>query len=135
MSPSHPGGSDGTASARMPSGPAQTAARHTTVNAEAAVFIVMIATECAPAAQAGGLGEVIFGLSRELELRGHTVEIIIPKYDCMHYDQISGLTVTHEDLWVPCGSGGFTAGGASSLIRTHRTTSSTGGTCMARPTM
>ena len=37
---------------------------------EAAVFIVMIATECAPAAQAGGLGEVIFGLSRELELRG-----------------------------------------------------------------
>jgi starch synthase len=70
------------------------------------VFIVMIATECAPAAQAGGLGEVIFGLSRELELRGHTVEIIIPKYDCMHYDQISGLTVTHEDLWVPW-YGGF----------------------------
>jgi starch synthase len=90
----------------MPYGPPLTAARHTTVNGDAAVFIVMIATECAPAAQAGGLGQVIFGLSRELELRGHTVEIIIPKYDCMHYDQIFGLTVTHEDLWVPW-DGGF----------------------------
>ena len=44
----------------------------------------MVASECAPAAQAGGLGQVIFGLSRELELRGHAVEVIIPKYDCMH---------------------------------------------------
>jgi hypothetical protein len=33
------------------------------------VFVVMVATECAPVAQAGGLGEVVFGLSRELELR------------------------------------------------------------------
>ena len=61
----------------------------------------MVATECAPVAQAGGLGEVVFGLSRELELRGHAVEIIMPKYDCMRYDQIFGLSVTHQDLWVP----------------------------------
>ena len=60
------------------------------------MFVVMIAAECAPVAQAGGLGQVIFGLSRELELRGHAVEIIMPKYDCMHYDQISGLTVAHQ---------------------------------------
>jgi len=101
MSPSHPGGSEGTALARMPPGPPLTAARRTTVNGEAAVFIVMIATECAPVAQAGGLGEVVFGLSRELELRGHAVEIIMPKYDCMRYDQIFGLSVSYEDLWVP----------------------------------
>jgi len=56
------------------------------------MFIVMVATECAPVAQAGGLGEVVFGLSRELELRGHAVEIILPKYDCLRYDQIDDLT-------------------------------------------
>jgi starch synthase len=38
------------------------------------VFIVMVASECAPLAQAGGLGEVVFGLSRELEQRGHAVD-------------------------------------------------------------
>jgi starch synthase len=65
------------------------------------VFVVMVASECAPVAQAGGLGDVVFGLSRELEVRGHAVEIILPKYDCMRYDRIAGLTVTHEDLWVP----------------------------------
>jgi starch synthase len=65
----------------------------------------MIASECAPVAQAGGLGDVVFGLSRELELRGTAVEIILPKYDCMRYDRIYGLTVAYEDLWVPWFSG------------------------------
>ena len=65
----------------------------------------MIASECAPVAQAGGLGQVVFGLSRELELRGHAVEIILPKYDCMRYDQIFGLSVAYRDLWVPWYSG------------------------------
>src|SRR5512135_2516975 len=61
----------------------------------------MVASECAPVAQAGGLGDVVFGRSRELELRGHAVEIVLPKYDCMRYDRIYGLTVTYSDLWVP----------------------------------
>ena len=65
------------------------------------MFIVMIASECAPVAKVGGLGDVVFGLSRELELRGNAVEIILPKYDCMRYDQIWGLQVTYQDLWVP----------------------------------
>ena len=72
---------------------------------ETAVFVVMVASECAPVAHAGGLGQVIFGLSRELELRGHAVEIIMPKYDCMRYDQIFGLTVAYQDLRVPWYSG------------------------------
>ena len=42
------------------------------------MFIVMIASECAPVAKVGGLGDVVFGLSRELELRGNAVEIILP---------------------------------------------------------
>lgn len=65
------------------------------------MFVVMVASECAPVAKVGGLGDVVFGLSRELELRGHAVEIILPKYDCMRYDQIWGLQVTYADLWVP----------------------------------
>jgi MmyB-like transcription regulator ligand binding domain/Starch synthase catalytic domain len=70
-----------------------------------ACFVVMIASECAPVAQAGGLGEVVYGLSRELELRGHAVDVVIPKYDCMRYDQICGLTVAYEGLRVPWHSG------------------------------
>lgn len=61
----------------------------------------MVATECAPVAKVGGLGDVVFGLSRELEVRGNDVEIILPKYDCMRYDQIWGLQRVFDDLWVP----------------------------------
>jgi len=68
---------------------------------EAHLFIVQIASECAPAAKVGGLADVIYGLSRELEIRGHAVEIILPKYDCMNCDTIWGLTITYQDLWVP----------------------------------
>ena len=61
----------------------------------------MIASELAPVAKVGGLGDVGFGLSRELEIRGNSVEIILPKYNCMRYDHIWGLQVTYQDLWVP----------------------------------
>ncbi len=63
--------------------------------------IIMITPECAPIAKVGGLGDVVQGLSRELETRGNSVEIILPKYDCMRYDRIWGLEKTYEDLWVP----------------------------------
>ncbi len=56
------------------------------------MYIVQIASECAPVIKAGGLGDVVYGLSRELETRGHTVEIILPMYDCMRYDHIWGFT-------------------------------------------
>ncbi len=69
------------------------------------MYVVMVASECAPVVQAGGLGEVVFGLSRELEVRGHAVEIVLPKYDCMRYGEISDLCVSYEDLSVPWYSG------------------------------
>ena len=47
------------------------------------MYIVQIASECAPVAKVGGLADVIFGLSRELEIRGNEVHIILPKYDCI----------------------------------------------------
>lgn len=65
------------------------------------MYIVMVASECAPVAKAGGLGDVVYGLSKELEIRGNHVEIILPKYDCMRYDHVWGLQVSYEDLWVP----------------------------------
>jgi len=65
------------------------------------MYIVQIASECAPVIKAGGLGDVVYGLSRELETRGHTVEIILPMYDCMRYDHIWGLHDAYRDLWVP----------------------------------
>lgn len=61
----------------------------------------MVSSECAPVAKVGGLADVVFGLSRELEIRGNAVEIILPKYDCMRYDQIWGLNLAMHDLWVP----------------------------------
>ncbi|MBD2091783.1 glycogen synthase GlgA [Microcoleus sp. FACHB-1515] len=65
------------------------------------MYIVQIASECAPVIKAGGLGDVVYGLSRELETRGNTVEIILPKYDCMRYDHIWGLHEAYRDLFVP----------------------------------
>jgi starch synthase len=43
------------------------------------MYITMISPECAPVAKVGGLGDVIQGLSKELSIRGHAVEIILPK--------------------------------------------------------
>jgi len=69
------------------------------------MYIVMIASECAPVSKVGGLADVIYGLTRELELRGNSVDIILPKYDCMRYDHIWGLHLVYHDLWVPWGQG------------------------------
>jgi starch synthase len=65
------------------------------------MYIAMISSECAPVAKVGGLGDVVQGLSYELSIRGHHVEVFLPKYDCMRYDRIFGLTRTYSDLWVP----------------------------------
>jgi starch synthase len=65
------------------------------------MYVVMLASELAPVAKVGGLGDVVYGLSRELELRGNAVEIILPKYDNMRYDHIWGLTRAYENLRVP----------------------------------
>lgn len=69
------------------------------------MYVVQIASELAPVAKVGGLADVVFGLSRELEIRGNDVEIILPKYDCMRYDQIWGLQPCFHDLWVPWAGG------------------------------
>jgi len=70
------------------------------------MYIVMISSELAPVAKVGGLADVVFGLSRELEIRGNDVEIILPKYDCLWYGEIWGLQKT-SDVWVPWMGGGI----------------------------
>lgn len=47
------------------------------------MYIVQVASEVAPVAKVGGLADVMMGLSRELKWKGHRVEAVIPKYDCI----------------------------------------------------
>ncbi len=65
------------------------------------MYIVQIASECAPVIKAGGLGDVVYGLSKDIQTRNHTVEIVLPMYDCMRYDHIWGLHNAYENLSVP----------------------------------
>lgn len=62
------------------------------------MHIIHIASELAPLAKVGGLADVILGLCRELSWKGHDVDIIIPKYDCMDSDQIRDMTIEMKDL-------------------------------------
>ena len=42
--------------------------------------ILMVASECAPLAKAGGLGDVVSGLAKQLRMEGHDVRIFMPLY-------------------------------------------------------
>src|SRR5215469_310240 len=61
----------------------------------------MVAPECAPAAKAGGLGDVVAGLSRGLEIRGDGVVIILVNYAILRQADIWNLQPSNHDLWVP----------------------------------
>jgi starch synthase len=65
------------------------------------MYIAMVSAECAPVAKAGGLGDFVQGLSREIAARGEEVEVYLPKYDSLRYDRIVGMSKCYEDLWVP----------------------------------
>jgi starch synthase len=65
------------------------------------MYIVHIASELAGVAKVGGLADVVHGLARELSIRGHHVEVVIPRYDVMKMDRVWGYTKSYSDLWVP----------------------------------
>ncbi|EGV20000.1 Glycogen synthase [Thiocapsa marina 5811] len=65
------------------------------------LFIVHITPELASVAKVGGLADVVFGLSRELAIRGNHVEIILPMYATLRHDQIFEMHEVYKDLWVP----------------------------------
>lgn len=62
------------------------------------MHIIHIASEMAPLAKVGGLADVLLGLSRELSWKGHDVDIIIPKYDCLDSNQIRDMDIKYYDL-------------------------------------
>ncbi|MBS4168792.1 glycogen synthase [Parachlamydia sp. AcF125] len=62
------------------------------------MHIIHIAAELAPLAKVGGLADVVLGLCRELSWKGHDVDIILPKYDCMDSNQIGDLTIVTDNL-------------------------------------
>lgn len=57
------------------------------------LHVIHIAAEMAPVAKVGGLGDVVTGLSKALQKKGHLVEVILPKYDCMQYELMRDLKV------------------------------------------
>lgn len=63
------------------------------------MYIVHIASELAPIAKVGGLGDVVHGLSKETQRHGNLVEVIIPKYDCIDYSLVKDLKVDTPELW------------------------------------
>ncbi|KAK7319296.1 hypothetical protein RJT34_04015 [Clitoria ternatea] len=62
------------------------------------LHVIHIAAEMAPVAKVGGLGDVISGLGKSLQKKGHLVEIVLPKYDCMQYDHVPDLRVLDVEI-------------------------------------
>lgn len=60
--------------------------------------IVQVAAEFSPIAKAGGLGEVVVGLSRELTRIHEEVEVIIPKYDLIDLKKLSNVQMEVPDF-------------------------------------
>lgn len=66
------------------------------------MYIVMIASECAPVSKVGGLADVVDGLSRELANKGHKLEVILPYYDCMKHPVVNELQNNSLQVSVTC---------------------------------
>ncbi|KAK9846522.1 hypothetical protein WJX81_005900 [Elliptochloris bilobata] len=71
------------------------------------LHVVHMTAEMAPIAKVGGLGDVVTGLARACLLRGHTVEVMLPFYECLPKDQLEGL---QHDCEFDCPKGRVTDG-------------------------
>lgn len=71
------------------------------------MHIVHVTAEMAPVAKVGGLGDVVTGLARACLSRGHTVDVMLPFYECLPKQQITELALIctynsyHDGKWVP----------------------------------
>ena len=63
--------------------------------------IVIASAECAPVAKAGGLGDFVQGLARELIRQGHRVEVVLPRYDCLRLESMDRLEKAPLELRLP----------------------------------
>lgn len=66
---------------------------------EPPMHVVHIAVEMAPIAKVGGLGDVVTSLSRAVQDLGHTVDIIMPKYDCMNLSNVKDFHHSRNFSW------------------------------------
>ncbi len=64
--------------------------------------VLFVASECAPFAKTGGLGDVVGALPIALAARGHDVRVVLPKYDILKPAQ---MWRHPEALAVPLGAG------------------------------
>jgi starch synthase len=71
------------------------------------MHILHIATELASIVKTGGLGDVTYGLCKELKRQGHEVQILLPKYDSIQYNHLRDLRVYYKDLWSYDGANRF----------------------------
>jgi starch synthase len=67
------------------------------------MYIVQIAAELAQVAKVGGLGDVVYGLSKELIRLGHHVEILLPKYSSIQTSSLQDLKIEIPSLKTPLG--------------------------------
>lgn len=71
------------------------------------MHIIHVTAEMAPIAKVGGLGDVVTGLARASLSRGHTVDIVLPFYECIQKQQINDLALIstydsyHDGNWIP----------------------------------
>lgn len=71
------------------------------------MHIIHVTAEMAPIAKVGGLGDVVTGLARACLSRGHTVDIMLPFYECIQKEEINDLALIttynsyHDGNWVP----------------------------------
>lgn len=71
------------------------------------MHITHVTAEMAPIAKVGGLGDVVTGLARACLSRGHTVDIMLPFYECIPKHHIDDLTLIttynsfHDGDWIP----------------------------------
>ncbi|KAG2487464.1 hypothetical protein HYH03_013886 [Edaphochlamys debaryana] len=64
--------------------------------------VVHVASEMAPIAKVGGLADVVASLAKAHQATGLLTEVILPKYDCIHYGEVHELRQMTE-LEVPWG--------------------------------
>lgn len=68
------------------------------------MYVVHVASEVAPVAKVGGLGDVVYSFAKATAALGHHVDVIIPKYDTLDYEQIHHLKPQYRRLWTYDGS-------------------------------
>jgi starch synthase len=69
--------------------------------------ILMVSSEAAPFAKAGGLGDAVSALARALSRAGHDVRVLLPRYYCVDRGKLEAV---RGPLGIPTGSGEEWAG-------------------------